>query len=173
MLMPVPITLPPSFEEAVGYPRGCRWVALYWEPCGDEAMYDDGYCSGDGNDWGLLSFIRHPKIAPWLKGYDIGSSDDEAKDWLLCDLESRALFIGPRAEAREKLTLEVSKYVPACAPADPRVTLEPEDMTELLTRVREELRQVPPPTAVEIKESMDRKQRAIDKMVAELSSGAC
>ena len=39
MLRQIPVKLPWSFEDALGYPRGFRWVAFFWEPCGDEAMF--------------------------------------------------------------------------------------------------------------------------------------
>jgi hypothetical protein len=37
MLLKAPFRLPPGFLAAFGYPGGRRFVALYWEPCGDEA----------------------------------------------------------------------------------------------------------------------------------------
>lgn len=112
MIRKLPVKLPWPFEDALGYPKGFRWVAFFWEPCGDEVMYDDGYCSGDGNWYGFLQFIRHPSVAPWLAGCDLGSSEDEATHWLLCDLQGRDIFVGERAEVNAFLTNEVKKYVP-------------------------------------------------------------
>ncbi len=168
MIRQIPIKLPWSFEKALGYPGGFRWVAFFWEPCGDEAMFDDGYCSTDGNWWGFLQFIRHPSVKPWLAGCDLGSSEDEATHWLLCDLESRDVFVGEREEVKAFLVNEVKKYVPEGAPANSRVEISPEKMKELLAKMTEELRQVPAPSMADVEEKMKRDQEAVEKMVAEL-----
>lgn len=166
MLKQIPVTLPRSFEEALGYPRGFRWVAFYWEPCGDEAMFDDGICSGDGNWWGFLQFVRHPSVVPWLSYCDLGSSDSEAKHWLLCDLESREVYVGERGEVRSFLVDEVKKYTLESGEIS---TLDSTlEIGELLAKVRDEMRQVPAPSMAEVEEKMRRDQEAVDKMVAEL-----
>lgn len=168
MIRQIKVKLPWSFEDALGYPRGFRWVAFFWEPCGDEAMFDDGYCSADGNWWGFLQFTRHPSVKPRLADYNLGSSDDEATHWLLCDLESREVFVGEKAEVKAFLANEVKKYVPEGAPAESRVEISPEEMTELLEKIRTEMQQVPAPSMAEIVEKMRRDQEAVNKMVAEL-----
>ena len=167
MMRQIPVTLPQSFEEALGYPRGFKWVAFYWEPCGDEAMFNDGFCSADGNWWGYQAFVDHPSVAPWLSPYDLGSSDGEAKHWLLCDLETRAVYIGEKELVRAFLSDEVKKYVP-----EPPKSVEysPEEITELLDEIREELKQVPAPSMAEIEEKMRKDQAAVEKMVAELGA---
>jgi len=166
----IPVKLPWSFEDALGYPRGFRWVAFFWEPCGDEAMFDDGYCSADGNWWGFLQFTRHPSVKPWLAGYDLGSSEDEAVHWLLCDLESRDIFVGERTEVKAFLINEVRKYVPEGAPVESKVYIAPEEIGDLLTKIRDEMRQVPAPSMAEVEKKMRRDQEAVEKMVAELGS---
>ncbi len=168
MIRQIPVNLPWSFEDALGYPRGFRWVAFFWEPCGDEAMFDDGYCSADGNWWGFLQFTRHPSVRPWLDGYNLGSSEDEATHWLLCDLGSRDVFVGERAEVKDFLVNEVKKYVPEGVLAESRVQISPEGMEELLTKIREELQQVPAPSMAEILVKMKRDKEAVEKLVAEL-----
>lgn len=177
MLIQLPVKLPPSFEGALGYPRGFRWVALFWEPCGDEMMFDDGYCSADGNWWGFLQFVRHPRVKPWLASYNLGSSDDEATHWLLCDLESRDLFVGERAEVKAFVTAEVMKYsehVPAesnmVSQMANQVLNSPEDMKKLLTEIRERMQQVPTPSIAEIEEKMRQDHEAVEKLVSELNS---
>jgi len=173
MIRQIQIKLPWSFEEALGYPRGFRWVAFFWEPCGDEAMFDDGYCSTDCNWWGFYQFVYHPSVRPWLTGCDLGSSEDEATHWLLCDLEGRDVFVGERAEVKAFLINEVKKYVPAeRLPAESRVEISPEEMEELLTRIREEMKQVPAPSIAEIQERMRRDKESVEKMVAELAGGS-
>lgn len=170
MLRQIPVTLPWSFTDALGYPRGFRWVAFFWEPCGDEAMYNDGYCSATGNYDGFLQFTRHPSVAAWLTDYDLGSSEDEATHWLLCDLESRDVFVGERAEVKAFLANEVKKYLPEGFLMESKLQISPEGMAELLTAVRKGLQQVPAPSMEEIQEKMRRDQEAVEKMVAELGS---
>jgi hypothetical protein len=48
VILKAPFILPPDFLASFGYRRGRRLVALYWEPCGDEACYDDGVSSACG-----------------------------------------------------------------------------------------------------------------------------
>jgi len=168
MIRQIPVVLPWPFEDALGYPRGFRWVAFFWEPCGDEAMFDDGYCSADGNWQGFLKFVGHPSVKPWLAGCDLGSSENEATYWLLCDLESRDVFVGERAEVKAFLVNELKKYVPEGAPAESIVKVSPEEISELLRKIREELQEIPAPSIAEIQEKMRRDQEAIEKMTAEM-----
>ena len=172
MIRQVPVRLPWSFEEAMGYPGGFRWVAFFWEPGGDEAVYDDGYCSTDGNPWGFLKFITHPKVMPWLAGYYLGSSDSESTHWLLCDLESRDVFVGEPAEVKDFLVSEVKKYVPAeRLPANSRVEIPTVEWAELFLKFRRGLREVPTPSVTEIQAMIRRDKEAVEKMVAELAGG--
>jgi hypothetical protein len=165
--MQIPIILPRSFERALGYPGGSRWVAFYWEPCGDEAMYDDGLCSGDGNWWGFRRFIEHPSVAPWLTGCDLGSSDSEASHYLLCDLDSRDVFIGEKGEVRSFLLEEVKRNIPGVSkPLTPIIS--PDEMKDLLTKIRDNMQEMPAPSITELEEKMRRDQEAVEKMVAEL-----
>src|SRR5262249_57278337 len=36
------VPVPPRLAELIGYRGEARWVAVHWEPCGDESFYDDG-----------------------------------------------------------------------------------------------------------------------------------
>jgi hypothetical protein len=166
----IPVNLPPSFEDALGYPRGFRHVAFFWEPCGDEAMYDDGFCSADCNWHGFLKFVHHPKVGLWLVDYDLGSSEDEATHWLLCDLESRSVFVGERAEVKAFLVNEIKKYMPDGVPAESRVHMSEEEMKDLLADIRDKMKEVPAPPMAEIMEKMKKDQEAVDKMVVELNA---
>jgi hypothetical protein len=167
-MIQIPIRLPWSFEDALGYPKAFRWVAFYWEPAGDELMYDDGYMSAEGNWWGFLQFVNHPKVAPWLSNYNLGSSEEEATHWLLCDLEERDVFVGERAEVRAFLANEIKKYIPEVP--ESKVELLPGEMKEILTKL-DEMRQAPPPSVEEIEEKMRKEQEAVEKMVKDLNEG--
>ena len=171
MIRQIPLKLPGSFEEALGYQGNLRWVAFYWEPCGDEAVFDDGFCSGDGNWWGFLQFVRHPSVAPWLSPYDLGSSDSEAKHWLLCDLESREAYVGERELVRSFLSDEARKVLPK-SPAWEISSAEIKELpADILTAFREELKRLPTPLMAEIEEKMRRDQEAVEKMVQEIKEG--
>jgi hypothetical protein len=163
MITPVPVKLPAAFEAAMGYGRAMKWVSFCWEPCGDESWFDDGICSGTGHWHGFLEFTRHPNVAPWLKGYNLGNSDEEATHALLCDLESRDLYVGDRRE----VAAFVHEKVMGGAPA-PVIDITELDMEEVTARIREFMREVPAPSIEEIEEKMRRDQLAVRAMVAQL-----
>ena len=168
MIRPIPVKLPGSFEEALGYPGQLKWVAFYWEPRGDEAMYDDSICSGDGNWWGFLQFVGHSSVKPWLSDCNLGSSDDEASHWLLCNLESRDVYVGEKEEVRTFLTIEARNVLPK----PPAWEVWPEETKELhadiFTSLCEELKQLPTPSMAEVEEKIRRDHEAVVKMVEEL-----
>jgi hypothetical protein len=98
-LTPLNVPVPPMLAKAIGY-RGEAWfVSFQWTPYGDEADYSDGRGSGTGNWQAFLAFIHHPAVSPQLKGYDLGSSDSEAKHALILDQEQHVLYIAPAREA--------------------------------------------------------------------------
>lgn len=93
--------LPRNWEHAFGYDGQARYVAFFWTPTGDEAMYDDGEISGDGN-WHLFLALRRqrPDID---RRYNLGDSETEADHWLLLDRQTRDLTVLAKAEARARL----------------------------------------------------------------------
>jgi hypothetical protein len=105
MLTKAPCSLPPGFLPAFGYREGRRFVALYWEPCGDEACYDDGVCyaCGMADNWLYLDFIRRPEVRRWLheQRLHLGSSDEPATHWLVADALTGALYAAPQREASQ------------------------------------------------------------------------
>lgn len=92
--------LPRNWEHAFGYNGDAGQVSFYWTPFGDEAMYDDGHISGDGN-WQLFLDLYH--TLNMGRRYNLGSSDEEADDWLLLDRAARTLAALPRDEAQARL----------------------------------------------------------------------
>lgn len=95
-LTKLPLHAPPSLEEAIGYTGPADRVAFYWEPGGDEACYHDGREGLVGANWhSYLLFVRHPSVAPHLRPYDLGSSDEPAQHWLLLARPTRQLYVGP------------------------------------------------------------------------------
>jgi len=132
LLTTLPVPVPPMFEAALGYDGDARYVAFYWQPAGDEVMYDDGQIAGDGDWWAWIEFENHPAIAPhlWLpcprcrgRGttntlendscdacdgsgllpLNLGSSDFEADHWLILDRQERKFYVAPIVTARRFL----------------------------------------------------------------------
>ena len=103
MLTKAPFQLPLGFLPAFGYRGGRRFVALYWEPSGDEACYDDGvsYACGICDNWLYLDFIRQAEVRGWLdeEGLNLGSSDEPATHWLIADALTSDLYAAPQREA--------------------------------------------------------------------------
>ncbi len=100
MLLKAPFRLPSGFLAAFGYTCGRRFVALYWEPCGDEAAFDDGISSAVGmsDNWLYLDFIRQAEVRQWIDAnrLNLGSSDEPAQHWLVADTTTGDLYAAPR-----------------------------------------------------------------------------
>ena len=107
MILKAPFALPPHFLAAFGYHGGRRFVALFWEPSGDEACYDDGrsYACGLSDNWLFLDFVHRPEVSLWLdaNGINLGSSDESAQHWLLVDGGTGEIYAAPCQEARAVL----------------------------------------------------------------------
>ena len=103
MTLKAPFQLPPGFLQAFGYREGRRFVALYWEPCSDEACYDDGvsYACGLCDNWLYLGFVQRADVGCWLdgNGINLGNSDEPARHWLVADARTGGLYAAPRREA--------------------------------------------------------------------------
>lgn len=165
-MMPLPFKLPASLPEALGYDGGRRWVALYLETCGGEARYNDFYVDAECFWWAFAQFIRHPKIRAWLRGYNLGGSDEEAEHWLLCDFEEHTACIGSRAEVRAEL---MSKYgIPETPPNTAPVVMTTEDLKDLVKKLQEI--QISDTSMAEIEAYMERGQVALEKMAKELDN---
>ena len=97
----IPVPPSPVLEQAVGYEnnKGARYLALWWEPSGDEAMVSDGYITFTGHRPGYLAYVHHPSVYPCLATYNLGSSDDLAEYRLVVDLQERQAFVCPSQEA--------------------------------------------------------------------------
>ena len=103
MLLKAPFRLPDGWLKQFGYPGGRRFVALYWEPCGDEACYDDGVSSACGmsDNYLYLGFVHKPAVAEWLIQNDIrlGDSEREAQHWLVAESSNGDLYAVSRRDA--------------------------------------------------------------------------
>jgi hypothetical protein len=106
LLLPIPVPPAPILERAVGYQneRCARFLALWWEPCGDEVMVADGYVSFTGHWPGYLAYIQHRRIYPLLVGLNLGSSEESADYHLVIDLVERKAYVAPNWDADRLLT---------------------------------------------------------------------
>lgn len=125
------IPVPPAtiLERAVGYQnqKNARYLALWWEPCGDEVMVSDGIVSFTGHWPGYLAYVQHPLVAPALFNYNLGSSEDFATHRLMIDLDTRQAFVVLAAECEQILSSQWEQQ-----PRNPPVTLFMEDLEPLL-----------------------------------------
>ena len=143
-MIPLDVPVPPQLEQATGYHGDAlRYFALYWQPCGDESMYDDGRHSGTGCWSGYLAWVRHPAVALELARYNLGSSDCEATHRVVIDRRERKAYAAPVGEARRVL----HEQWPAVEPA----VLSEAEWAALLGRLREEFQSRPMPTMAEIR----------------------
>lgn len=128
MILKAPFRLPPNFLTRFGYQSGRQFVALYWEPSGDEACFDDGISSACGmsDNWLYLDFIRQPDVNLWLdeNGVHLGNSDEEARHWMVVDAVTNEVYAAPRAEACRMVR---TQHVPA----DPTEPIRRERLAEI------------------------------------------
>jgi hypothetical protein len=186
-LLTVPI--PPNLEEALGYTGEARYIAFYWEPCGDELMYDDGEFAGDGDWQAWLEYTNHPSVAPYLmekcwrcggvgttnqlenepceicdgSGYlplSFGYSDEEATHWFILDRQARKGYAAPVAIAQGFLR----RQGPIMA------QLTPEQMQTIAEAFQEAVKTLnltwKPPSDEEIKASLERSRQLCAEMKA-------
>lgn len=98
----LPVAVPPMLEAAIGYEGDARLVAFFFD-AGDEAYYSDGHTTTCG-EWDAYElYVNHPLVAPHVRGYDLGSSEESPTHYLLLDREARTLSVAPVAEAQRLL----------------------------------------------------------------------
>jgi hypothetical protein len=102
-MLKAPFRLEDGWLRRFGYPGERRFVALYWEPCGDEACYDDGISSACGlcDNWLYLGFIHEQHVYRWLdeNQINLGNSDEPARHWLVADVLTGDLYVAPSRQA--------------------------------------------------------------------------
>lgn len=168
-LIPLSISVPPAslLEQAVGYRRGeeARYLALWWEPCGDEVMVSDGYISFTGHWPGYLAYVQHRHIYPHLVGFNLGSSECEADFRLVIDRVDRAAYILPSSQASGLLA---SQWEGDNAPAVPQV-LSLDDLEVVIKRIVEQWQ---PPSNQEVMTRMSEDRAAVQALCTWLDNQA-
>lgn len=124
--VPLDIHVPPNAARAFGYSGSACHVAFFWEPVGDELCYDDGRIAGTGEWHPFLQYRSHRHIAPSLRFWNIGYSDEEAEHWLVLNPLAGRAWIALVADARAFLAAQHPK-------------MEPVRMVDL-PRIRDEIR---------------------------------
>jgi hypothetical protein len=137
----IPVPPVPILEQAVGYrnERHARFLALWWEPCGDEAMVSDGFVTFTGHWPGYLAYVQHRAVHPQLAAYNLGSSEESAEYHLIIDLQKRQAYIAPWKKAESILA---SQGQGATAQEKP-VILSSEDLEKLVEGLMQQLHPVP------------------------------
>jgi hypothetical protein len=160
----LPVSAPPVLCEAVGYPGRARFVAFYWTPDSDEMMFTDGHISADGNWYAWLTFVQHPEVAVHLDPYDFGSSDNEAKHWLLIDRETNEIYAGMPKEVCRMLVQQIPEH-PAYEQREE--TPGADDVKALDASLWKE---VETPNQEEIKSEMRRRNLLLEELVRQLDN---
>jgi hypothetical protein len=145
------VPVPPMLAKVIGYTGDARFVSFHWTPYRDEVDYSDGRLSATSNWHPFLVYIHHPAVSPLLRGYDLGSSDSEAKHALILDRENHALYIAPVKEAQAFLRQQW--------PPEPPIRMSQEAYVALVTKALKNIKQ---PDAVKIEEI----QRQVDEHYA-------
>jgi len=161
----IPVPPAPILEQAVGYQsdRNARFLALWWEPAGDEAMVSDGFVTFTGNWSGYLAFVHHKAVYPYLRPYTLGSSDAPADYRLVVDLLERKAYI---ARCREAETVLAGQWESVTPQAEP-VSLSTQEFEDLLRDFMEQVQAVP--SMEEIKQRMERDQQAVESLICWLN----
>lgn len=150
------LPVPPGFEQVMGYPGNRKWVAFFWSPFGDELEFDDGHSSGT-IDWpGWLAFIQHRLVRPLIQGYDFGSSESEARHWLLLDRQARQFYAGPKTVVSNFLQSFTRQF------AFEPVELSHEQLEQFAQQLPEQRAAIPPE---DIRRMLSDKKRRVDELV--------
>lgn len=95
---------PAEFWPALGYEGSARYVAIWWEPCGDEASWSDGLSSSVGAYWpAYLRLIDHNFPLGHAGRWLLGSSETPAAFHLVIDRETERAWLVPTEDVEELL----------------------------------------------------------------------
>lgn len=159
ILLSIPVPPTPLLERAVGYQRETegRFLALWWEPCGDEAMVSDGLVSFTGHWPGYLTYVQHPCVYPHLAAYNLGSSEGEAEYHLVIDRQEETAFLLPSRQADRLLSMQWER---AERQEIPQV-LSLKDLEAVLQKIAQEWRA---PSTAEVMARMKEDQAAVQAL---------
>lgn len=159
----LPVPVPDGLEAALGYDGEGRYLAAWWEPWGDEAIWSDGRLTATGYGWGFLAYIQHPAVAPALAPYDLGSIENEGGHRLLFDLVERRAYIGEARAVEHFLKENVSR---------PRLTPEQIEQFKVALRKLQERgpRDIDMVDMTEVVRLVEEQDRAIKALIGQLDA---
>lgn len=159
ILIPVPPS--PLLEQAVGYysDRNPRYLALWWEPCGDEVMVSDGLVTFTGHWPGYLAYIQHVRVFPHLAGFNLGSSDNTAEHQLVIDRKERVAYVFPSAQASQLVAAQWEHNQPV---EDRPRTFSMEELEAVIAEITANWQ---PPTSESVLVRMQADQKAVHSLL--------
>ena len=97
--VPLSERLPAGIDRRLGYCGDAPFVSFYYEPRGEEVVWEDGRTYGFGSG-GWCAFLA--VIAPLARRYgaDLGDGAAAGKDVLLLDRLRGSAYFAPRGSAR-------------------------------------------------------------------------
>jgi hypothetical protein len=102
-LLPLKAPVPPLLAKVLGYKGNAQYVSFTRTPFGDQVEYSDGRVIANGSWKAFLAYIEHPAVTLFLEGYDLGSTESEAKHALLLDRANQEIYIAPVREVESFL----------------------------------------------------------------------
>lgn len=166
--VPVPdFVCPAEFWPALGYEGLARYVAIYWEQCGDEAAWADGRVAFVGAHWpAYQALMGHDWRVNHRDTFMLGGSDVAATHWLVFDrhAEPARAWLVPAGEAQDVLRLQ---WPPEDTAADGIGVVSFEELLSLI----ESLPAVQPLSDKQVEQHMIESQTRYEALVAALCRG--
>lgn len=146
----IPVPPAPILERALGYEGEARWIAAWWEPCGDMALVSDGSICRTGFWEGYLTYVRH---CYQLQRFLLGSSDEQALECLVFDRVRRRAYIAPYQATLKLLQDQWPKREP--------MRLTEEEWNTLMEETKKHMARLRGPSAEDIERVMQEKASAL------------
>jgi len=100
VLEPLDLLVPDCLEASFGYWYPRRYLAAWWEWAGDKLVLWDGVICQDGCWRPYLTYLGYD---PVFRRYDLGGSENPARQCLVFDLEIRRVYVGDIRPVRPAL----------------------------------------------------------------------
>lgn len=159
-----PLPLGTELARMCGYEGGARWVALYWEPAGDEVMWDDGLSSATGEWYPFLEYTGRAPIRAALP-YNLGSSDGPATAKLLIYMPTGTVYVGATSWVDRFLYSQCRRWH-----QHPVELPSPVDLDSLLNLIKVAMMSYVPPNMAEIEEMMFREAASLEMWKRQLDA---
>ena len=150
----------PVLEDAIGYHGEARYISLWWEPAGDEAMLSDGRVTFCADWWSYIALTDANQVN--LMPYRLGSSDEPAEHRLVIDLVERTAFAGNWKE--------IERFVQKQWPNSDRPAIvrnvTSEELEELIGHLQEQMRKIRGGQACTVAAAWKQSREAYDRLAA-------